>query len=393
MERHNRRLWVLKMFTLDHTYEELISIEPVGRAVGNFFPSCWMQRIPSVHNRDAMRSIAETVQLESGRAFPAEAFVESANLLMEAYEKQRFCFVPLWKKQPEGWIPDADLNREESVYLLTGNPKVDNYAFAQTSGEGSVPPYESGAVPVEKRKKALMRPAVIICPGGGYHMLSTYFEGIQLAQRLERDGGYKAFILNYRMLPNLYPLPQIDLAMAVMYVRLHGAEYGIDPERVIVLGSSAGGHLCASEAFLYDSLKTQVLSFLTEKRRVRYQKISARPDGVGLLYPVISFLSEYHEGSYLNLTGGREELRDKLSVELHIGKDYPPTYAFANEDDGCVPASNTVRLDKALEKAGVPHLCQIFPSGDHGIGLGYEFSCRKWSENMLAFFENKPSFL
>ncbi len=381
------------MFTLNQSYEEITGNELIKRAVGNLFPSCWMQRVTPAHTRNAMCHIAKTVRLESGLPFPAEAFVESANLLMETYEKRRFCFVPLWKKQPEGWIPDADLNREESVYLFTGNPNVDNYAFAHTAGKGSVPPYESNAVPAEKKEKTLVRPAVIICPGGGYHMLSTYSEGIQLAQRMERDGGYKAFILNYRMLPNLYPLPQIDLAMAVMHVRAHAVEYGIDPERVIVLGASAGGHLCASEAFLHDSLKTEVLSLLPEERRERYQKISARPDGVGLLYPVISFLSEYHEGSYLNLTGGREELREKLSVELHINKDYPATYAFANEDDGCVPASNTIRLEEVLEKAGVPHLCEIFPSGDHGIGLGYEFSCKKWSENMLAFFENIHSFL
>ncbi len=376
------------MFTLNQSYEEILSEEPVGRAVGNLFPSCWMQRITPPHAQDAMCYIAETVRLESGIPFPAEGFVESANLLMETYEKQRFCFVPLWKKQPGGWIPRADLNSEEGVYLFTGNPGVDNYAFAHTFGKGSVPPYESNAVSDEKRKKTLMRPAVVICPGGGYHMLSSYSEGIQLAQRMERDGGYKAFILNYRMLPNLYPLPQMDLAMAVMHIRLHAAEYGIDPEKVIVLGASAGGHLCASEAFLHDCLKKEVLSLLTGKRREEYQKISARPDGVGLLYPVISFLTEYHEGSYLNLTGGREELRDKLSVEFHISGDYPTTYAFANADDGCVPASNTIRLDKALEKAGVLHLCEIFPSGDHGIGLGYTLSCRKWSENMLAFFEN-----
>ena len=65
------------------------------------------------------------------------------------------------------------------------------------------------------------------------------------------------------MLPNLYPLPQMDLAMAVMHIRLHAAEYGIDPEKVIVLGASAGGHLCASEAFLHDCLKKEVLSLLT----------------------------------------------------------------------------------------------------------------------------------
>ena len=64
-----------------------------------------------------------------------------------------------------------------------------------------------------------------------------------------------------------------------------------------------------------------------------------------------------------------------------------PTYAFANEDDGCVPASNTKRLDEALAAAGVPHLCELYPTGDHGVGLAYGCSSRRWSEEMLNFFE------
>lgn len=377
------------MFTANHTYNEIMRTEPIGRAIGNLFPSCWRARIAPEHGDDPMWKIAKKDRMEWGAPFLSEAFVLCANVLMEAYEKQRFCFLPLWKEQPFGWIPDADLNREESVYLLTGNPKVDNTAFAHLPAGGSLPPYESHAVPSEKRKRTADRPAVILCPGGGYEMLSAYSEGIELAQRMERDGGYKAFILNYRMKPNAYPLPQQDLAMAVLYVRVHAEEFGIDPQRVITVGASAGGHLCASQAYLHEELKQEILGQPLKEDKSRYCAVSARPDGIGLLYPVISFLSEYHEGSYASLTNKREELREKLSVECHITADYPKTYAFANEDDGCVPASNTVRLEAALQKAGVPHLCQIYPSGDHGVGLGYTLSCSKWSEEMLAFFEKQ----
>lgn len=401
------------MFTIDHTFYEIMNTEPVGRGIGNLFPLCWLGRIPKGHMHDSMREIAGKDTMEWGEPFLSDAFVECANILMEAFQKQRFQFIPLWKEQKEGWIPDGDLNSEEGVSLFTGNPKVDNIAFAHTFGKESIPPYASDAVPTEKRERESGRPAVIICPGGGYEMLSAYSEGIQLAQRIERDGGYKAFILRYRVAPNAYPLPHLDLTMAVMYVRLHAQEYGIDPERIITLGASAGGHLCASQAYLYDSMKGKLLEMLPAEKENQYRAVQACPNGVGLLYPVISFLEEYHEGSFRALTRdhafasghvsareyafagehdlmeGGEELREKLSVEKHIGSGYPVTYAFANEDDGCVPASNTRRLDQALEKAGIAHLCQTFPSGDHGVGLGYNCSCRRWSENMLDFFEKQ----
>ncbi len=383
------------MFTENHTLEAIKHTEPIGRALGNLFPSCWISRIPEEHLGHAMAEIRSEDTMEWGDPFWAEGLVESANVLLMAAEKKNFMFVPLWEdtKELTGWkdgIPDADLNRREGVWLFTGNPAVDNTAFAHTAGEASVPPYPSKAVPKEERENAQIRPAVIICPGGGYEMLSMYSEGIQLAQRMERDGGYKAFLLNYRIAPNAYPKPQMDLALAIMHVRVHAKEYGIDPERIVVVGSSAGGHLCASEASLHEELKEYVLEELKKKaadKAAWYEKISARPDGVGLLYPVISFTSEYHEGSYRNNTAKRAGLREKLSVEEHITAEYPPTYAFANEDDGCVPASNTKRLDAALAAAGVPHLCELYPTGDHGVGLAYGCSSRRWSEEMLSFFE------
>lgn len=178
----------------------------------------------------------------------------------------------------------------------------------------------------------------------------------------------------------------MDLALAIMHVRAHARQYGIDENRILVVGASAGGHLCASTAMLHEELKTEIFCVHPELEKL-YGRISSRPDGVGLLYPVISFTSEYHEGSCRCNTGGNPDLQKKLSVELHDLTGYPPIYAYANLDDGCVPASNTTRLDVALTKAGVKHLCETFPTGDHGIGLGYGTSAKAWSEHMLRFFD------
>lgn len=382
------------MFTKNDTFEQIMRTDPIRRAIGNLFPSCWLHRIPPQHAAYTMSQIEAEDTMEWGVPFQSDAFIESANLLMEAAHNHRFLFLPLWDpdNRDSQWIPDADTNCASTVSLFTGNPAIDNTAFAHTAQGSSVPPYPTNAVSAEKREALTERPAVIICPGGGYEMLSAHSEGIQLAQRMERDGGYKAFILSYRITPNTYPLPQMDLALAILHVRARAKLYQIDPARIFVVGSSAGGHLCASEAYLHETLKRDVLAELDRRQihpdtRKSFQDCSARPDGIGLLYPVISFLSEYHEGSCLNLTNGAPDLRELLSVETHITSTYPPVYAFANQDDGSVPVSNTTRLEKALQNAGIPHLCQVYPSGDHGIGLGYECSCKRWSEEMLAFFE------
>ena len=353
------------MFTKNNTMNEILNTEPVGRAAGNLFPTCFMARVPVEHRDHTMAQIEKEETMEWGAPFLADAFLECANLIKETAETKKFKYIPLWGENDDAsagdkmshWkngIPDADLN-------------------------------------TEKRNTSGLKPAVILCPGGGYEMVSFYNEGLQPAQRMERDGGYKAFILCYRIRPNYYPLPQMDLARAVMYVRAHAAEYQVDPNRIVIVGASAGGHLCASEALLHEELKENVLENLAKFQKAdmveQYRKISARPDAVGLLYPVISFTSEYHEGSYIYNTNEKPGLREKLSVEFHITSDYPMTYAYANADDGCVPASNTMRLNEALEKAGVKHLCEVYPTGDHGIGLGYHTSAKMWSENMLAFFD------
>ena len=135
-------------------------------------------------------------------------------------------------------IPDADLNTEEGVWLFTGDPAVDNEAFAHTAGSDSIPPYESAGGFQGKKKYIRLKTGSDPRPGGGYEMVSFHNEGLQPAQRMERDGGYKAFILCYRIRPNYYPLPQMDLARAVMYVRAHAVEYQVDPNRIVIVGAS-----------------------------------------------------------------------------------------------------------------------------------------------------------
>lgn len=380
------------MFTKNQTFMEIMNTEPVGRAIGNLFPTCWLSCIPPEHHHKTMEQIQKEDHMEWGAPFLSGAFVKTANLLMETVRRQRFLFLPLWRPVPDNaWIPDADLNTAEGVWLFTGNPALDNLAFAHTAGTSTVPPFPSASANSTKQESD-HRPAVILCPGGGYEMISSYSEGIQLAERMERDGGYKAFLLNYRLSPHSYPLPQMDLALAIMYVRAHAELYRINPNKIFVVGASAGGHLSASEALWHENLKQLALTALMEKSQEShrlvslYQNISARPDGLGLLYPVISLLSDYHEGTCQNNTKGDLNLRKLLSVEQHITPDYPLTYAFANADDQCVPASNATRLEEALSKAGIPHLCQIYSTGGHGVGLGYGCSCQTWSEDMLAFF-------
>lgn len=379
------------MYTLQHTFQQLMDNTLLHRTLGNLFPSDWLNELPKEQYQKTLETLHKEEHTHWGAPFLSAEIIECANILEETGPHGRFVFQPLWKDHYDydgSSIPDADLNNEDGVWLFTGNPSVCNLAFAHTNIPGSVPPYMDRNITGNASAPSGKHPAVIICPGGGYSMLSTYSEGIQLAARLEHDGGYKAFILNYRLAPNTYPLPQMDLARAVMYVRKHADEYQIDPDRILIIGASAGGHLCASEALLHEELKNDILD-LHPEYRPEYQHISARPDGVGLLYPVISFTSEYHEGSFLNNTGGDSFLQDKLSVDLHVTSDYPPVYAFANRDDGCVPYSNTTRLDTALTKVHVPHLCEIFPTGDHGIGLGYATSASHWSEHLITFFEKQ----
>lgn len=222
------------------------------------------------------------------------------------------------------------------------------------------------------------RPAVIICPGGGYEEVCFSGEGTPVMHFMEANG-YRAFILKYRVgKDGVYPAPQEDLARAVQYVRNYAKEYQIDPDNISVIGASAGGHLCASEAALHKQFEKE-------------DRISARPDKVVLCYPVISLEKDTHEGSAFALTGGKKEdtglIRRALSVERLVDFNYPPTFVWACADDDCVPPSNAIRMGETLKKAEVPYELNIYPTGGHGCALAFSKSAYDWSRAMLEFLK------
>ena len=298
----------------------------------------------------------------------ADQLMDAVNLVLDLKENHTRRAISLWdqkKDHDEEWnLEKNDRGGKEGVFLIA--PDMERMKLPTDFGE----------------KK---RPAVIICPGGGYEEVCFCGEGTPVMYLMEASG-YGAFMLKYRVgKDGTYPAPQEDLAKAICYVREHAEEYRIDPENLLILGGSAGGHLCALEAALYQQFET--VEFQGKQPGENVTRV--RPDKVALCYPVISLQKEAHEGRARALTGGKKELRSELSVEELVTEDYPPTFAWTCADDDCVPPSNTLRMKEALEKAGVPHEVHIYPTGGHGCALAFSKSAHDWSRAMLSFFEKK----
>jgi len=233
-------------------------------------------------------------------------------------------------------------------------------------------------------KSAATSTAVIVLPGGGYGHLAMDHEGKQIAEWLN-GFGVTAFVLKYRMSTtgHRHPVPMMDGQRAIRLVRARAKEWNIDPNRVGILGFSAGGHLASTLGTHFDSGKADGDDQL--------DRVSSRPDFVVLCYPVISFKEGFsHSGSRKNLLGDSPDpkLVESLSNETQVTKDTPPTFIFQTSEDTGVPAENCVAFYLALHKAGVPAEMHIFQNGKHGVGLGRDIPgtsewpglCKKWME-------------
>lgn len=213
---------------------------------------------------------------------------------------------------------------------------------------------------------ALDRPsgtAVIICPGGGYEFLSNTREGQQYAQWLS-SLGITAFVLKYRLSDYGHPAPLQDVLRAIRLVRSQATQYGIAPDRIGVMGSSAGGHLAASASTLFDHPAGRAGGAL--------DAVSARPDFAILMYPVITMeLPVTHDGSRNALLGPKPAaaLVQLMSTERQVTADTPPTLLIHSQDDGLVPAENSIRYFQALTRARVPAEMIIFEHGGHGMAM------------------------
>ncbi len=205
--------------------------------------------------------------------------------------------------------------------------------------------------------------AVVLCPGGGYSLLSMNREGQQYAAWLSTLG-ITTFILKSRLQEWGHPAPLQDVLRALRLVRSRAAEFGVDPQRIGVMGSSAGGHLAASASTLFDHADGRTGAAL--------DGVSARPDFAVLVYPVITMTDPAaHAGSRRALLGAAPTpaLLTLMSVEQQVTPVTPPTLLLHTQFDKTVPVDNSLLYFQALTRAGVPAELYVFEQGGHGIGM------------------------
>lgn len=205
--------------------------------------------------------------------------------------------------------------------------------------------------------------AVVICPGGGYMIEAMDHEGYDIAEWL-KSKGVAGIVLKYRLPYGNHEIPLSDAQQTLRIVRMNAKEWGIDPEKIGIAGSSAGGHLASTAGTHFDSGKTGSSNPI--------DKLSCRPDFMLLLYPVITFNEEFgHMGSRQNLIGNGNDwkLVEKYSNELHITPQTPPTFLVLADDDKSVPPRNSVEFYLQLKENNIPAEMHIFQKGGHGFGI------------------------
>jgi acetyl esterase/lipase len=218
--------------------------------------------------------------------------------------------------------------------------------------------------------------AMVIFPGGGYGGLAPH-EGKGYADWLVTNG-ISCFVVKYRLGSGGYRHPAMlqDAARAVRMVRARAEEWKVDPKRVGVIGSSAGGHLASTIITHFDSGKADASDPI--------ERQSSRPDLAILCYPVITMGANTHQGSKNNLLGKNPDpdLVKNLSNELQVTKDTPPCFLWHTWEDNAVKVENSMDFAAALKRAGVPFDLHIYQKGAHGLGLG-KTSPHPWANDCI----------
>lgn len=228
--------------------------------------------------------------------------------------------------------------------------------------------------------------AVVVCPGGAYGFRAPH-EGKDIAEWFNSIG-VTAFVLQYRVAPNMHPAPLADAMRAVKYVRHNANKYGYDKDKIAIMGFSAGGHLAASLSVHYDKDIYDPTDVIDEE--------DCKPNASILCYPVIDMGEYRHDGSRTNLIGSNptQEMKDMMSLYKQITKDTPPAFLWHTSCDAAVPVENSILYASELSKVQVPFEMHIYPIGHHGLGLSPELahvaqwsaSCQKWLE-LIGFIK------
>ena len=230
--------------------------------------------------------------------------------------------------------------------------------------------------------------AVIVAPGGGYRGLSMNKEG-RLPAAYLNSLGIAAFVLKYRLGPKYHhPVELGDMQRAIRTVRSRAAEWHIAPEKIGVMGFSAGGHLASHASNQFDAGSVAAADAI--------DRVSSRPDFAILGYPVISLSEPWtHQGSRTNLLGENADaaLARRLSTDTQVTARTPPTFLFHTNADTSVPVENSVQYFLALRKAGVPAEMHIFKDGPHGVGMPMNDAALSEWPKVLANWLRASGFL
>ncbi len=255
--------------------------------------------------------------------------------------------IPLWESAAPGALGQADNDRPTLTYYAP-----------RGRGSGT---------------------AVIVAPGGAYQALAMNHEGRQVANWFNAQG-VAAFVLKYRLGPRYrHPLILGDAQRAIRLVRERATDFNLLPDRIGMMGFSAGGHLASAAGTRFDAGNAEATDAVDRQ--------SSRPDFIVLAYPVIVSRAPYaHLGSVRNLLGENpsEALLDEISSDLNVTAETPPTFLFHTDADTGVPPENSIRFYLALRQARVPAELHIFQPGPHGVGLGMDNAVLAQWPNLLA---------
>lgn len=201
------------------------------------------------------------------------------------------------------------------------------------------------------------RPAVLVIAGGGYEFVS-YAEREPVAMAYAAQG-FQTFTLVYSVKEkSVFPVPQAEALEAIALMRRQAAQFCIDPERIAVVGFSAGGHVAAGAGVFWNDRRINPLADRTE----------GKPNALVLVYPCIT-AGEYAYPGINSVHGKGTEYPDCLSLENYVGPDTPPAFLCHSAEDTCVPAMNSLLFAGALAKSRVPYELRIYKEGGHGVSL------------------------
>lgn len=233
------------------------------------------------------------------------------------------------------------------LYAYYGLPRPDG-------GQGYLNTYV-----IDPIKEGRKRPGMLVIAGGGYSAVSQR-EKEPIIFRYTAQG-FSCFSLDYSVKPVTFPAQLIEGAMAMAYIREHAEEYMLISDKIAAIGFSAGGHLTAMLATIYDA--KEIKEALKEKAAL------VKPDAVILSYPVITWGECAHVGSFNNLCGTNNRLKKRLSLDTKVNKKSVPAFIWGTVNDGVVPSENALSIALAYKRAGVPFEFHMFEEGSHGLSV------------------------